>query len=76
MREFIYKKYSSYSDLKKAFNNKEIDLFFDNYIDDTYEVDNSLLSSNYNEKAVVCGKTITHESPYRFKLFVNSGKRK
>lgn len=63
--EFIYKKYSSYSDLKKAFNNKEIDLFFDNYIDDTYEVDNSLLSSNYNEKAVVLtNKNITIDSIY------------
>lgn len=63
--EFIYKKYSSYSDLKKAFNNKEIDLFFDNYIDDTYEVDNSLLLSNYNEKAVVLtNKNITIDSIY------------
>lgn len=51
--EFVYKKYNSYDDLKKAFNNKEIDLFFDNYSEDTYEIDNLLVTPNYNEKAVV-----------------------
>ena len=63
--EFVYKSFSSYSDLKKAFNNKEIDLFFDFYLEDTYEIDNSIMVSNYNEKAVVLtNKFINIDSIY------------
>ena len=61
--EIIYKKYNSYEDLKKAFNNNEIDFFFNTYSDDTFEIDNQKNEYNLNEKAVVLtNKNITINS--------------
>ncbi len=63
--EFVYKKYSSYNDLKKAFNNKEIDMFFDSYSEDKYDTDNKLVTLNYNEQAIVLtNKSINIDSIY------------
>ncbi|MCM1370801.1 MAG: GGDEF domain-containing protein [Clostridium sp.] len=63
--EFIYKKYSNYNELVNAFNNKEIDIFFDVYKTDTYEIDNIELNSMFNEKAIVLtNKVINIDSIY------------
>ena len=61
--EIIYKKYNSYEDLKKAFNEGQIDLFYNLYSDQTYEKAIKALEYNQNEKAMVLtNKNITINS--------------
>ena len=65
--EIVYKKYNSYQDLKKAFDNNQIDIFFDTYSNSDYQSDNSVVTLNYNEQAVV----LTNK--YRLYIFFNRG---
>ncbi len=63
--EIVYKKYNSYQDLKKAFDNNQIDIFFDTYSNSDYQSDNSVVTLNYNEQAVVLtNKSINIDSIY------------
>ena len=53
--EFEYKKYNSYSDLKAAVDNKEVDIFFNQY--DIDSKDYKKTTSTFIEKYAVLGKT-------------------
>lgn len=51
--EIDYKNFSDYDSLVNAFNNQEIDLFFNNISFDQYNVSNFDLISNYDEQVYV-----------------------
>lgn len=53
--DFTYKKYSSVDELKKAINNKEIDLYFNDFGYATGDYTNTI--SPFNEEYVVLGST-------------------
>lgn len=51
--DFDYKKFDDVNSLKEAFNNGEIDLFFNNYSFNDYTINNVDMISNYDEQVVV-----------------------
>ena len=68
--EFIYKKYNSLESLISDFNNKKVDLIFDNYIDDYYN--ESLKSVElYNNDIVVLTHLENKEIINSVKAFAN-----